>query len=162
MRICTMKQKRVSFLATRSLAFPPAAVSITLSSYLALNVGLAYLMLLFPLFGLIGAVVINLIVLFFLRSRLALPLYLLVAGPSVALSLTSSGILSRLYIGNLLFVLVVGIWMLQTVLPGRKSGRMLLERGLLLPFTALIIVGLISIIYSRLFPDPNVAYTYPH
>src|SRR5205085_3772538 len=68
----------------------------------------------------------------------------------------------RLYIGNLLFVLVVGIWILQTVLPGRKSGRMLLERGLLLPFTALIIVGLISIIYSRLFPDPTVAYTYPH
>jgi O-antigen ligase len=157
-----MQQKISSFRVLRSLAFPPATMSTILIIYLLLNVGLAYTMLLFPALGLIGAIVINLIVLFFLRSWLALPLYIVTAGPSVVLLLSSSGILSRLYIGNLLFVLVVSIWILQTILPNRKSGRMLLEPSLLLPLTALSIVGLISIIYSRLFPDPNVRYTYPH
>ncbi len=135
---------------------------VVLITYLALCIGLAYIMPLFPPLGLLGAIVINLVVSIFLRSRLALPFYILVAGPSVALSLASSGILSRLYIGNLLFLLITGIWILQMVLPERKSGHVLLEPLLLAPLLALILVGLVSIIYSRLFPDPNVPYTYPH
>lgn len=141
---------------------PSAAMIVILTVYLALSVGLAFVMPFFPPLGLIGALVINLIVLFFVRSRLAFPLYIIVSGPSVAFSLSSSGILSHLYIGNMLFVLVVSIWILQTVLPQRKSGQRLIEPGLLAPFVAVIIIGLISIIYSRFFPDPNVPYVYPH
>ncbi len=157
-----MKRNKISFLPSNSLTLPPAAMSVVLITYLVLCAGLAYLMPFFPPLGLLGAIVINLIVLIFLQSRLALPFYILVAGPSVALALAGSGILSRLYIGNLLFLLVTGIWILQIVLPERKSGRVLVEPMLLAPLLALILVGLVSIIYSRLFPDPNVSYTYPN
>ena len=157
-----MIRNKISFLPSNSLALPPAAMSVVLITYLVLCVGLAYLMPFFPPLGLLGAIVINLVVLIFLQSRLALPFYILVAGPSVALSLASSGILSRLYIGNVLFLLVTGIWILQIVLPERKSGRVKLEPMLLAPLLALILTGLVSIIYSRLFPDPNVSYTYPN
>lgn len=157
-----MKQNRFSLFPSSSFALPPAAMIVVLITYLALCIGLAYIMPFFPPFGLLGAIVINLVVSIFLRSRLALPFYILVAGPSVALSLASSGILSRLYIGDLLFVLITSIWILQMVLPERKSGKVLLKSLLLAPLLALILVGLISIIYSRLFPDPNVSYTYPH
>ncbi len=157
-----MIRNKISFPPSNSLALPPAAMSVVLITYLVLCVGLAYLMPFFPPLGLLGAIVINLVVLIFLQSRLALPFYILVAGPSVALSLAGSGILSRLYIGNLLFLLITVIWILQIVLPERKSGRVLLQPMLLAPLLALILVGLVSIIYSRLFPDPNVPYTYPH
>lgn len=155
-----MEQLKHAFLS-RSVAFPPAALVLTLISYLALNVGLAFIMPIFPLLGLVGAIAINLVVILFLYSKLALPLYMLIASPSVALSF-GSGVLSRLYIGNLLFVLIVLIWIFQVVLPERQSGRPLLERSLLLPLLLLIIIGLLSIVYSRLFPDPNVPYQYPH
>ncbi len=157
-----MKQQIFSFPWLRSLAFPSAAASITLIIYLILSMGLAYFMLLNPLLGLIGALVINLIVLFFMWPRLALPFYILVAVPSISLSFIGSGILSRLYIGDLLFALVVGIWLLRTVLHKRKSGQIYLEPGFLAPFAGLILVGLTSIIYSRLFPDPNVQYSFVH
>src|SRR5579863_4287424 len=112
-----MKQKKTSFLDFGLPVLPPAVMSTTLVIYLVLNVGLAFLMPVYPLLGVLGALVINLVVFFFVQSQLAFPLYILVGGPSVALSLSSSGILSRLYIGNVLFVLVLGIWILKTVLP---------------------------------------------
>ncbi len=142
-------------------SFQSVSMIVALGSYLVLNVGCALLMPIFPLLGLIGAIVINLVVLLFWRVRFALPLYVLVAGPSVALSL-SSGILSRLYIGNMLFALIVCIWLVRVVLPQRKSGRVLLDRSLFVPLLCLMLVGFSSIIYSRLFPDPNVPYQYPH
>jgi O-antigen ligase len=154
--------KRMTLFPSGSFAPPPAAMIAVLVTTLALSIGLSFLMPLFPLLGLLGALAIILVVSIFLQSRLALPLYILVAGPSVALSLASSGLLSRLYIGNLLFLLVTVIWILRIVLPERKSGRLLLEPMLLAPLLALILVGLVSILYSRLFPDPNVPYTYPH
>lgn len=157
-----MKQTKPFFLSPTTIKLPPVALSITLSSYLGLSIALAFLMPSFPLIGLLGAIVINLIVLFCLRSQYALPLYILTAGPSVAFQLSTTGILSRLYIGNLVFVFVSAIWILQAVLPERKSGRMLLQPGLLAPLVALNIAGLISILNSRLFPDPNVPYSYPH
>lgn len=157
-----MKQSKFSFLSYRTFAPPPAAMLTTLSVYLLVSLALAYIMPVAPLLGVAGAVAINLVVLFFLRSRLALPLYILVAGPSLALTLSRSGTLSRLYLGNLLFALVVGVWILQTVLPMRKSGKRLLELSLFAPITGLILVGISSIIYSRLSPDPRVIYTYPH
>src|SRR5690348_4538721 len=142
-------------------SFPPVAVIVTLGSYLLLNAGCALLMPIFPLLGLIGAITINLVALLFWRVRFALPLYVLVASPSIALSL-SSGILSRLYIGNMLFALIVFIWLLRVVLPQRKSGQILLDRSLLVPLLCLMLAGLSSIIYARIFPDPNVPYQYPH
>jgi O-antigen ligase len=151
-----MKQQKRAF-----FSFPPVVVIVTLGSYLALNAGCALLMPIFPLLGLIGAIAINLVVLLFWRTRFALPLYVLVASPSVALSL-SSGILSRLYIGNILFALVVFIWLLRVVLPQRKSGQIVLDRSLFVPLLCLVLVGLSSITYSRIFPDPNVSYQYPH
>lgn len=156
------RQSGLGILTTLLAALPTPAMALTLLIFLALSAGLAYLMLLFPVAGIIGAIAINLVILFFMRSKLALPLYILVAAPSVIVALAGSGILSRLYIGNLLFVMIVGIWIVQTVLPARKSGQQLLEKVLLAPLTALILVGLVSIIYSRLFPDPNVPYTFPH
>jgi len=157
-----MKQHKLFDFSTSSFAFPPAAMTVTLIIYLLLCLVLAYEMPVLPAIGVLGAVIINLLVLFFIRSRYALPLYVVCAGPSVALSLASSGILSRLYIGNLLFVFVALIWLIQVILPERKSGKRYLVPTLLYPISALILVGFISIVYSRLFPDPNVPYTYPH
>ncbi len=160
-----MEQKRTAFLTSGAFRLPSVAMTATLIIYLALTVGLAGLMtipLIPPVIGVLAALIINLIVLFFVRSELALPLYLVVAGPSVALSLASSGILSRLYIGNLLFLLVTLIWLLLKLLPNRKSGRWILTPALLAPLLTLIVIGLISIIYSHLFPDPNVSYSFAH
>jgi len=157
-----MKSTKVSFSSSRSLALPPAAMTVTLVVYLALNIAMAFLMALLPVLGILGAISINLVAWLFFKSRHAIPLYIVVAGPSVALTFSSSGILSRLYIGNILFGLTVLIWLAQFVLPERKGYGKLLERGQLAPMIALNLVGLISIINSRLFPDPNVPYTYPH
>src|SRR5258708_22187338 len=145
-----MQQKKSSLLLPRTFAMPPAVQITVVIVYLVLDIVFAYIMTINPLLGLLGAAVVNLVILIFLGSRLALPLYIVVAGPSIALSLASSGILSRLYIGNLLFALIVGIWVLQIILPNRKSGRPLLNRSLLAPLIFLVIVALISIIYSRL------------
>lgn len=149
------------YLFARPVMLPPAAMIVTLISYLLLNVGLAFLMPIFPWLGIIGALAINLVVLLFFCPRMALPMYMLIASPSVALSL-GTGILSRLYIGNVLFALVVLIWLLQVILPERRSGRRILDYSLLVPLLLLIGIGLLSILYSRLFPDPNVSYQYPH
>src|SRR5947208_15998680 len=83
-----------------SFLLPPAAMRTTLIIYMILNIGLAFLAPLSPTFGLIGAMAVNLIVLLFVQSEFALPLYIFVAGPTVVLSVSSSGILSRLYIGH--------------------------------------------------------------
>jgi O-antigen ligase len=103
-----------------------------------------------------------LLVLFIVRQEIALPVYLLVAGPSVALSLSGSGILSRLYIGNMLFFLITLIWLVQRILPNRKSGTRLLPLSLSFPLYGLIVTGVVSIGLSHLFPDPNVTYSFPH
>jgi O-antigen ligase len=160
----TPQPQEASFSLSR-LKLPPAAMTATLLLYLLLSVGLAIAMaqpLLFPAIGLIGAIAINMIVLLFVRSEFVLPIYLLVAGPSVALSLSSSGILSRLYIGNMMFFLVTIIWLLLRLLPQRTAKEPLLPRALLLPILSLIAIGLISILYSHFFPDPQVIYAFPH
>jgi O-antigen ligase len=145
-----------------SFALPPAAMSTTLIIYMALNIALVYLTRLSTIVGLMGALVLNLIVLFFIQPGLALPLYIVVAGPTVVLSVISSGILSRLYIGNLLFALIVGIWLLQKGLSERKAGPAPREPTILVPLMCLAFVGLLSILYSHLFPDPHVSYSFAH
>jgi len=130
--------------------------------YMALNIALAFLTLLSPIFGLMGALVLNLIVLFFIQPRLALPLYILVAGPTGVLTVSSSGILSRLYLGNLLFALIVVIWLLQGGLSERKAGPARGEASILIPLICLAFIGFLSIIYSHVFPDPHVSYSFAH
>jgi len=130
--------------------------------YMALNIALAYLTLRSPIFGLMGALVLNLIVLFFIQPRLALPLYILVANPTGFLTVSSSGILSRLYIGNLLFGLIVVIWLLQRGLSEHKAGPASGEPRILVPLICLAFIGLLSILYSHLFPDSHVSYAFAH
>jgi O-antigen ligase len=157
-----MKQNKISFLSSGSFALPPAAITTTVIVYLALSIVLAAIMPVNPVLGIFGAVAINLIMLFFLRSGLALPLYIILAGPSLGLALGHSGLLSRLFVGDLIFGLVFIVWVLQMVLPLRKSGRQFLDPMIMAPIVCLILIGLISIVYSRLAPDPKVLYTYPH
>src|SRR5205814_3306741 len=88
--------------------------------------------------------------------------YLIVAGPSVTLSLGSSGLLSRLYLGNMLFFLVTLSWLLFKVLPARIAGRKALRLSLLAPLLMLSLVGLTSLIASHLSPDPHVTYSFTH
>src|SRR6266567_7990509 len=145
-----------------ALPLPPRAMSTTFIIYMILNIALAYLALLSPIFGLAGALVLNLIVLFFLQPRLALPLYILVAGPTGLITVTSSGIFSRLYLGNLLFALIVVIWLLQRGLSERKAGPASGEPRILVPLMCLVFIGFLSIIYSHLFPDPHVSYSFAH
>src|SRR5256885_13187308 len=124
-----------------SFVLPPRAMSTTFIIYMALNIALAFLTLLSPIFGLMGALVLNLIMLFFLQPRLALPLYILVAGPTGLITVTSSGIFSRLYLGNLLFALIVVIWLLQGRLSERKAGPARGEASILIPLICLAIIG---------------------
>jgi O-antigen ligase len=157
------KQTGVGKIRHRLLTLPPAAATISLIAYAILNIVFIYLMSYNPILGIAGAIVLNLTVLLFLRSRYAFPIYILVAGPSLALkAFGSSGTLSRLFIGDLIFAFVVGVWILQIILPARKSGKKLLDTSLLLPLVCLILIGIISIIYSHLYPDPNVVYQFPH
>ena len=105
---------------------------------------------------------ISLIGLFFMFSEVALPVYILVAGPSIIFSASSSGILSRLYIGDLLFVLIVGIWLLREMSTKRTTRLARLEMPILGPLICLAFIGFLSIIYSRLSPDPHVTYAFAH
>lgn len=164
-----MKQsKDATYRTKRTLSLPPARMTITLVVYLLLNAAIAYVMWFAanlgytPILGILVVVAVNLVVLFFLGSRYALPLYILTAGPSLAFTASRSGTLSRLYLGDLLAVGVAGIWILYALLPQRKAGKLLLRPSLLAPVGALVTWGIITVIMSRLSPDPNVAYQFPH
>src|SRR5438105_14733471 len=92
-----------------SFTLPPAAMSTMFIMYMALNTALAYLTLLSPIFGVMGVLVLNLIVFFFIQPRLALPLYILVAGLTVVVSVSGAEVLYLLYIGDFLVDLIIGI-----------------------------------------------------
>src|SRR6266849_2695084 len=143
-----------------SLTLPPTAMSTMFFIYMALNIGLAFLTLLSPIFGLMGALVLNLIVLFFIQPRLALPLYILVAGPTVVLSVSGSGILSRLYIGNLLFLVIGVVWLLRSGPSERKGDLVRWQPRIVVHLMCLAFIGLLSIIYSHLFPDSHVSSSF--
>jgi O-antigen ligase len=157
-----MAQQRLPFRSSRPLNFSPAAMGMILILCLALGLGQALLITLNPLIGLAGIAAVALIMLFLMRPELALPLYILVAAPTIALSASSSGILSRLYIGDLLFALLVGIWLLRELLLDSKERLAKIEIRILIPLVCLVIIGFISIIYSHLHPDPHVTYAFVH
>lgn len=154
-------QQRIPIFTSRSPnVFGAIGIIITLC--LLLSLGQAFLITLNPLIGLAGIVAVALMLLFLIRSELALPLYILVAAPTIAFSVSDSGILSRLYIGDLLFVLLVGIWLLREFLPGSRTRQVRREMRILVPLICLVMIGLISIIYSHLSPDPHVTYEFAH
>lgn len=157
-----MAQQRLPFHLPRTLNFSPAAIGTTLLICLVLSLGQAFLITLNPLIGLIGMAAIALIMLFLTRSKLALPLYILVAAPTIVLSASSSGILSRLYIGDLLFVLIVVIWLLQGISSKSKMRLARSQARILVPLVCLASLGFISIMYSYVSPDPHVSYAFVH
>src|SRR5205807_8694033 len=56
--------------------------------------------------------------------------------------------------------LIVVIWLLQRGLSERKAKPALGEPRILVPLMCLAFVGLLSIVYSHLFPDPHVSYSF--
>src|ERR1700738_1074704 len=128
-----MAQHRFSSLSSRSLSSSLVAIGSVFIICLVLSLGQVFLITLNPIIGLIGMVAIALIILFFIRPELALPLYILVAAPTVVLSASSSGIFARLYIGDLLFVLIVGIWLLRDMLSKSKMRLARRETRILIP-----------------------------
>ena len=156
-----MAQQRFPLLSRRSLDISSAGIATSLILCLALSLGQALLISLNPLIGLICMAAIALIMLFVMRSELALPLYILVAAPTVVFSASSSGILSRLYVGDLLFILLAIIWLLRTI--SYKSKQVTKSQvSILIPLICLALVGLVSIVNSHLSPDPHVTYAFAH
>lgn len=158
-----MSQQRSSSLVSRSQSLSFAVLLATLLSCLVLGLGQAFLISFNPLFGIIGVAAIVLIVLLFTRTDLALPVYILLAGPSIIISASNAGFLSRLYIGDLLFALLVVIWLLREISSRSKresSARQ--EIPVLIPLVCLAGVGLVSIVHSHLAPDPHVTYAFVH
>lgn len=157
-----MAQQKLSFLSTRSLSFSFKAIGIVVISFLVLSLGQVFLVTINPLIGLMIAATGALIILFLAQADFALPLYILVAAPTTILSASGSGILSRLYIGDLLFALIVGLWLLREFSFENKTGPMRREKLILIPLVFLAIIGFISIVSSHLFPDPHVTYAFIH
>ena len=157
-----MAQQRLPLFSSRSLNISFPALGKMLAISLALGVGQAFLVALDPVLGLGAMVAIALIILLLVQPEFALPIYILVAAPTIALSLSSSGILSRLYIGNMLFALIVAIWLLRMISSRNKAALATWEMSIVIPLVCLVIIGLISIVYSHLFPDPHVTYAFIH
>ena len=157
-----MAQQTILSLASRSSNFSPVTRGVLTLICLALSIGQVVLIALNPIFGLMSIGAITLIILFFIRSELALPVYIVLAAPTIILSVNSSGILSRLYIGDVLFVLIAIIWVLRELTIGKHSISRKIEIRILLPLLCLTIIGFISIINSHLSPDPHVTYAFAH
>lgn len=156
-----MAQQRFSSLFSRSQGFSLAAMGTIIVTCLSLILLQTSLVPLNPIIGLLGVAALIILILCIL-SKLALPLYILVAGPSIALSVSGSGILSRLYIGDLLFVVIVGIWLLYEMSSRGKGLLAKREMRILAPLICLIFIGFLSIISSHLSPDPHVTYAFVH
>jgi O-antigen ligase len=157
-----MTQQRFSVLAPHSSDLSTAALGTILVVGLVLGLGQIFLIMLNPIMGLIGLAAVTLIMPFFMRTELALPLYIMVAAPTTILSVSSSGILSRLYIGDMLFGLIIVIWQLRSMAAKSKMRLAKDEMSIMAPLICLAIVGFISIIASHLYPDPQVTYAFRH
>ena len=157
-----MRQRMQRASAWLNARIPPVVMLLVLASYLVLCVGLTLVMPILPILGLIGALVINLAALCMRRTEFSLPLYVFTAGPSVAFPLATSGPLSRFFIGHIVFVLVTVVWLLRIKLGERKAGVRVVPLYLAAPLLLMIGIGFLSIVYSRLNPDPHVSYSFPH
>jgi O-antigen ligase len=164
-RISPVEARFIGPLRRQSL--PPTAVVIIFIGYLLLNMGFVLLMTNSLMLGIIGVIVINLLIFLILKPQWVIPLYVLVAGPSVVIPLGTTGILSRLFGGTLMLVLVILIGCGRVLTSQRKSERTyppdrdsLLPASLIVPLVAIVVIGLASIIYSWLNPDPAVVYSF--
>lgn len=157
-----MAQQRIWHLPLSQLAQPTVIVIIALSGGILLNMGLIFLPEYSPFLSTIVMLAMILIVFFFLQPCWAIPVYILLAAPTIVLIPTSTGIFSRLYPGNLLLALVLVIGFVQALRSQRTSGRHFPPISLMLPLFALALVGLASIMYSRILPDPHVVYSFQH
>lgn len=158
-----MARYRFSSLLSHSQDFSLAAMGVTLvvCLCLALSLGQTRLIPFNPIIGLLSVAGLIILMLCIL-TKLALPLYILVAGPSIALSVSDSGVLSRLYIGDLLFILIVGIWLIYEISSRGKAPLAKRETRILVPLICLIFIGFLSIVSSHLSPDPHVTYAFAH
>ncbi|GCE09034.1 O-antigen ligase family protein [Dictyobacter aurantiacus] len=87
--------------------------------------------------------------------RWLVPLYLLIAASSIRFPLTTAGLPFRLFVGNILFMVVVAIGLLRGL--RTRAGPTSLPPHILLPTMLLILQGLVSIIYARLNPTLHTA-----
>ncbi|GLV54525.1 hypothetical protein KDH_13720 [Dictyobacter sp. S3.2.2.5] len=94
--------------------------------------------------------------------RWLVPLYLLIAAPSITCPLTTAGLPFRLLVGNILFMVVVAIGLLRGLRARTRTGPPSLPPHILLPLMLLILQGLVSIIYARLNPALYTADTLHH
>ena len=156
-----MEQQRFSF-QQRSLQLSLAALSIVFVFGLVLLVSQTILISINPIIGLGIVAFIILITLLVIRSEYALCAYLLLAGPTLVISVSSAGILSRLYLGDLIFIVLVGIYFLKEISSKSKTRLELRNKRILVPFICLAVIGLASIIASHLSPDLHVTYAFLH
>src|SRR6266487_4719223 len=85
----------------------PSSIGMILvgGGYLILNVGMALLLGEWPFICLCAMLALNVLLFLAFQQKWSVPFYLLVAAPSIAFPLGESGIVSRLFAGNLLFAL---------------------------------------------------------
>ena len=167
-----MGQQQLSSLPARFQRNSPASMGTTIMLGILLCLGETLLILFNPLIGLAGGVTICLVALLLKRTGLALPLFVVVAGPSITFPASSSGILSRLYVGDLFFGLLLVIWLLRELvrrpqespLPSAALAMRLTRSvwSIVVPLLCLALVGIMSIVYSHMFPDPLVTYAFVH
>lgn len=170
-----MVEERFSPVGTRFIGFlrrqslPPIAEVIVFTAYFLLSMGCVLLMTNSLVLGIVGVSVINLLIFLILRPRWAVPLYVLIAGPSIAIPLGTTGTLSRFYAGTLMLALLMVIGCVRVLTSQRKSEptspqdrNLSLPVSIIVPLVALVFAGLASIINSWLNPDPAVVYSFRH
>src|SRR5579859_2580889 len=146
----------------RDQPLPPATVVMVFTGYLLLNLGCVLLMADSLILGIMSMAMLNLLMFLFLWPQWITALYILIALPSIVIPLGASGILSRLFAGDLVFALLIVVGVVGVMRTQGKSQQSLRVNSLMIPLVALVLVGLSSIIYSRMAPDPKVAYSFPH
>lgn len=141
---------------------PPLLTLLLFAGYFCLNVAFTLLLVYSPLLGAGAILLFNLLLFLFLQPIWAIPLYILVAAPSIALPLGSAGIWSRLFAGNLVLALLLIVGCIRTLFTPHDTQTVLHTRELQTSLVAIVFVGGTSILYSRIQPDPGVIYAFPH
>lgn len=96
------------------------------------------------------------------RHHWIIPLYLLIAAPSIAFPLILAGLPFRLFVGNIVFTVFVVVGLLRSISTKTRPSAVLLPAHILLPAMLLILLGFVSIIYARLNPAISMTNTFPH
>src|SRR5579859_1981961 len=115
-----MVEESFSSEGIRSIAPPRGSLSstkvvIVFTAYVLLNLRCVLLMADSLVLCIMGVAATSLLMFLFLRPRWVVPLYILIAGPSITIPLGATGILSRLFAGNLVFALLVVVGVVGTI-----------------------------------------------